>query len=142
MCKTHGLSPYSPRRSRLIPRKRHNPLYRIIRRLPRPPPGTQSRRQNLLPQKRHRRTPSSQRRHPSHLQILQNVVSSAAEAETGGIFVGGQQAIPIIPHCPNSTTNNQPAEPAYRPTTPPQKASSPLTSARSSQNPSTCDTGG
>ena len=27
---------------------------------------------------------------------MQNVVSSAAEAETGGIFIGGQQAVPII----------------------------------------------
>ena len=29
-------------------------------------------------------------------KTLQNVVSSAAEAETGGIFIGGQQAVPII----------------------------------------------
>ena len=29
-------------------------------------------------------------------KTLQNVVSSAAEAETGVIFVGGQQAVPII----------------------------------------------
>ena len=27
---------------------------------------------------------------------LQNVVSSAAEAEIGGIFIGGHQAVPII----------------------------------------------
>ena len=27
---------------------------------------------------------------------LQNVVSSAAKAETGGIFIGGQQEVPII----------------------------------------------
>ena len=29
-------------------------------------------------------------------KTLQNVVSSVAEAETGGIFIGGQQAYPII----------------------------------------------
>ena len=29
-------------------------------------------------------------------KTLQNVVSSASEAETGGIFIGGQQAVPII----------------------------------------------
>ena len=29
-------------------------------------------------------------------KTLQNVVSSAVEAETGGIFIGGQQAFPII----------------------------------------------
>ena len=29
-------------------------------------------------------------------KTLQNVVSSAAEAETGGIFIDGQQAVPII----------------------------------------------
>ena len=29
-------------------------------------------------------------------KTLQNVVSSAAEAETGSIFIGGQQAVPII----------------------------------------------
>ena len=29
-------------------------------------------------------------------KTLQNVVSSASKAETGGIFVGGQQAVPII----------------------------------------------
>ena len=29
-------------------------------------------------------------------KTLQNVVSSAAEVETGGIFIGGQQAVPII----------------------------------------------
>ena len=29
-------------------------------------------------------------------KTLQNVVSSVAEAETGGIFVDGQQAVPII----------------------------------------------
>ena len=29
-------------------------------------------------------------------KTLQNVVSSAAEAETSGIFIGGQQAVPII----------------------------------------------
>ena len=29
-------------------------------------------------------------------KTLQNVVSSASEEETGGIFVGGQQAVPII----------------------------------------------
>ena len=29
-------------------------------------------------------------------KTLQNVVSSTAKAETGGIFIGSQQAIPII----------------------------------------------
>ena len=29
-------------------------------------------------------------------KTLQNVVSSTAEAETGGIFIGGQKAVPII----------------------------------------------
>ena len=29
-------------------------------------------------------------------KILQNLVSSAAKAETGGIFIGGQQAVSII----------------------------------------------
>ena len=29
-------------------------------------------------------------------KTLKNVVSSAAKAETGGIFIGGQQAVPII----------------------------------------------
>ena len=29
-------------------------------------------------------------------KTLQNVFSSASEAETGGIFVGGQQSVPII----------------------------------------------
>ena len=29
-------------------------------------------------------------------KTLQNVVSSASEVETGGIFIGGQQAVPII----------------------------------------------
>ena len=29
-------------------------------------------------------------------KTLQNVVSSVAKAETGGIFIGGQQAVPII----------------------------------------------
>ena len=32
----------------------------------------------------------------SFAKPLQNVVSSAAEAETGSIFIGGQQAVPII----------------------------------------------
>ena len=75
-------------------------------------------------------------------KTLQNVVSSTAEAETGGIFIYGQQAVPIIttlselnhpqPSKGNriSTGNSQ------------QKASSLQTSARKSQNLSTCDTGG
>ena len=29
-------------------------------------------------------------------KTLQNVVSSASKAETGGIFIGGQQLVPII----------------------------------------------
>ena len=29
-------------------------------------------------------------------KTLQNIISSAAESETGGIFIGGQQAVPII----------------------------------------------
>ena len=68
MRKTHGLPLYSPRRGRPIPRKRHDPLHRIRRSLPRPPPGTQLLRQHLLPQQRHLRTPSAQQRHPSHLK--------------------------------------------------------------------------
>ena len=49
-------------------------------------------------------------------KILQNIVSSAAEAETGGIFISGQQAVPIItylselnhpqPACGNRTSTD------------------------------------
>ena len=54
---------------------------------------------------------STDGRHPLNgaIQVisknLQNVVSSAAEAETGGIFISGQQAVPII--TPLSELNHQ-----------------------------------
>ena len=62
---------------------------------------------------------------PKHRQAASSLVAS--------------RQYPSSPHCPNSTTNNQSAEPAYWPKTQLWKASSALTSARRSQKPLTCN---
>jgi hypothetical protein len=70
-------------------------------------------------------------------QTIKNVVTSAAESETGGIFIGGKHAIPIRTALEGltrpSTTGN---------TTTLPKASSIPKCAKNSQNLSICATGG